>query len=219
MAIQGQDYETIHQMVGTTEFPSELVEEYDVRIRMLVIAGGGYSLGPIGCVDLCRFVGLQSKTAKKELHYIDWPLVKIDADIVVTEHGVDRLGKYRGSVQAGRIIVKFADLDWLSEAVATNVRLAVTDDFLPKVDTESPSAIVAEMNSDKDCDPSMKIRWSMVEVGTPVETMAGDDVIEYEYLGLAKEKGCLAVQDKVTKHRYVLDAADVFLKQAEPVEV
>lgn len=218
MAIQGQDYETIHQMVGTTEFPSELVEEYDVRIRMLVIAGGGYSLGPIGCVDLCRFVGLQSKTAKKELHYIDWPLVKIDTDIVVTEHGVDRLGKYRGSVQAGRIIVKFADLDWLSEAVATNVRLAVTDDFLPKIELEDLPVTAMDMNTDKDCDPSLKTKWSMIEPGTIVETLAGDDVIEYEYLGLAKEKGCLAVMDKQTRHRYVLDAADVFLKQAEPIE-
>lgn len=218
MAIQGQDFDTIQQMIGTTEFSSELVAEYDIRIKMLAIAGGGYSLGPVGCVDLCRFVGLQSRTVKKELHYIDWPLVKIDTDIVVTENGVDRLGKYRGSVQAGRIIVKFADVDWLSEAVATSVRLAVTDDFLPTVDTESPSAIVAKMNTDKDCDPSLKIKWSMIEVGTLVETFVGDDVIEYEYLGLAKEKGCLAVQDGKTKHRYVLDAGSVFIKQAELIE-
>jgi hypothetical protein len=217
MAIQGQDYETIHRMLGSENFPSELVAEYDIRIRMLHVSGGGVCLGPVGCVDLCRSVGLASWSPRRESVAIDWREVKPGADLVVDDNGVMKIGQYRGQNAPGRINVKFDSEEWVAEYSSSVVRLAVTDDFLPKPETvpDDTPAIAKVFNTDRDCDPTLKILWSQVPSGTRVEAAVADEVVEYEYLGLAEEKGCLAVMCE-NKRRYVLDAADVFIKS--PVE-
>lgn len=222
--INGHDEETLSRMLGTGKYSDELVAEYEIRIRMLHASGGGTGLGPVGLIDLCRFVGVSRGVAPQPVAEVtDWRfaksgdevMVKTDADPV----GSYRVGVFRDVVAPGIIGVQFEGREWVEGIPARFVRPGKAADLIAEkiaspeyqrtlLDPASDvTSVEMEMNTDADCHPTFK--WSEVVEG--VSVVVGDDMIDGEFVSLAKPKGCLVVSMGGTKH--VVEAGDVVLKE------
>lgn len=218
--VQGHDEEILARILGTNKFTDELVAEYDIRIRMLHACGGGISLGALGLIDLCRFVGIAHKSAEvASSDLIDWQKIKVNELLIVVDNGVERVGKFCGRPSAGTVSVQFEGSEWVSEFPARLIKPGPAPDPID-VAVASPEhqkmlsdpvaeipPVAIEMNTDDDCCKTMK--WSLVPEGSPV--LIGDDMTEGEFISLAKPKGCLIVS--VGGRRHVVEASDVIRKE------
>jgi hypothetical protein len=215
--IQGHDYEILHRMLGTERFSPELVAEYSLRIRMLHACGGGVSLGAVGLVDLCRSVGLSIDAKPVSLEPTDWREVKIDSPVMVLHHGNTTVGMYRGQTAPGRISVAFDGDEWVHEFPASSVSLVGEDDLTKAfkaevVDADPVPAVLADANTADDVEVDGGVKWGAIPGGTPIEMLAGDEIVSGEFISLAEQKGCLAVE--VAGKRLVVLAEDVVLQSA-----
>jgi hypothetical protein len=218
--VQGHDEEVLARILGTNKFSDELVAEYDIRIRMLHACGGGVSLGALGLIDLCRFIGIAHKPVEASVgDTVDWQRVKVNDLLVVTTGEGERIGKFCGRPSAGTVSVQFEDQEWVSEFPARLIKPGPAPDPID-VAVSSPehqkmlsdpvaeiTPVAMEINTDDDCCKTMK--WSLVPEGSPV--LIGDDMTEGEFISLAKPKGCLIVS--VGGRRHVVEASDVIRKE------
>lgn len=224
--VQGHDEEILARILGTNKFPTELVAEYDIRVRMLHACGGGISLGALGLIDLCRLIGIAGRAGESvATDTVDWQKIKINDALIVLDNGVERVGKFCGRPAPGIISVQFEGDEWVCEFPARLIKPGPSPD---PIDTaiaapetqkmlSDPAAEVKpaelDINTDDDCCKTMK--WSLVQEGAPI--LVGDDMTEGVFISLAKPKGCLIVS--IGGRRHVVEASGVFLKQAEPVEI
>lgn len=222
--IQGQDYETLATMLGTHDFPAELVEEHNIRALMLHKVGGGSSLGYVGLVDLCRHCGLGPKK-DGEGDRVQWSSLPDNTRVrILRPSGEPLEGVYRGTVSAGIAAVKLDGMEHVNEFPIRNLEvikgpLATPEEVKrqERVSANDKPTPLAQHLLDQEAQAAlMSGEWSKAAFGTPVLVAAGDDMIEGEFQGIDVDRaGCLTVRFGGRTH--AVAAEDVVL--ASDVEV
>lgn len=201
--IQGQDYETLATMLGTHDFPPELVEEHNVRALMLHKVGGGSSLGYVGLVDLCRHCGLGPKKDGSG-DRVQWSNIPDNTRVrILRPSGEPLEGMYRGTVSAGIAAVKLDGMEHVNEFPIRNLEVVKGSLTTPEeakrqsqVSASDKPTPLAQHLLDQEAQASlMSGEWSKTAPGTPVLVAAGDDTISGEFEAIDFDRaGCLTIR-------------------------
>jgi hypothetical protein len=89
-AIHFDDQRLIKAMLGVTEVPKELEQEYSLRRRMLRLAGHSGPLGSVAMIDLIRYLGFDP--AEEPLPDVPWERYPANETIRVAVRWTDQLG-------------------------------------------------------------------------------------------------------------------------------
>ena len=89
-AIHACDQLLIKTMLGVSEIPKELEQEYTLRLRMLRLIGSTGPLGSVGLIDLIRYLGFDP--AEEPLPDVPWERYPANETIRVAVRWTDQIG-------------------------------------------------------------------------------------------------------------------------------
>lgn len=201
--IQGQDYETLATMLGTHDFPAELIEEHNVRALMLHKVGGGSTLGYVGLVDLCRHCGLGPKN-DGAADRVQWSSLDNNTRVRILRPSGDPIeGVYRGTVAPGIAAVKLDGMSHVNEFPIRNLEVVAGPLVTPGeakrqatiAESDAPTPLAQHLLAQEAAVALMASEWSKTSPGTPVLIAAGAETISAEFQSIDySREGCLTVR-------------------------
>ena len=206
----------IERMVGSSGLKDNVLDEYDLRIRMLHASGAVTGpLGVHGLIPLLRQFGLAPRVARPQNRIADWQRLEVGTDVLVQDGDRTLKGQYRGAIANGTVAVAIEGRKFVSEFNASQVVLANTILSGPVKKPQEADARLTLVNTDDDCATDQVPRWSEVPTGTHIRMLVGDDLADGEYVGLAKDKGCVLVTIGGVQH--TVGPEDVILVNSVPI--
>lgn len=136
--IHPEDYRLILAMLGVSEMPDGLEDEYTLRLSMFHRAGHQGPLGAIGLISLIRDAKLSPTQAAVQAERIDWSRYPVNGRVRVEARTPLApkdwlLGVYNGMSGPGELAIKLDGDPYVRTFLARDVRLAL-DQSPPKAD-------------------------------------------------------------------------------------
>jgi hypothetical protein len=103
------DAEIIRNLLRVNEVPSDIEEEYEIRVRMFHSGGGSGPLRILALIDLLRHLG-RTKPEDPKPVAVDWRN-KVGAEIVAKYGDKDFYGTLKGIVDGGRLVCELDGVD------------------------------------------------------------------------------------------------------------
>jgi hypothetical protein len=201
--VQGKDYDILVAMLGTYDIPDSVVREHRIRATMLHKAGGGFSLGYAGLIDVIRFCGIEPG-ATREKEPVQWTALPSGTRVrIAIPEGPPLEGTYTGTVSPGIVGVRVDGCVHVNEFPTRS--LEVIKQFGPSEEESERDAAVAlddpktpqQAEIDRQAQEVIAAakRWVAVDPGTAVVVAAGDETIDAEFVAVDFNRpGCLTIR-------------------------
>lgn len=93
--INSQDEEILCRLLKVDTLPEDVVAECEMREKWYCSCGAGGGIGPLGLIDMLRFLGYEREMEKPTPGKVDWRRVSPDVRVVVKRDGKYVMGKYK----------------------------------------------------------------------------------------------------------------------------
>ena len=220
MSIHQQDIDLLSRMTMVRDFSPEFVTEYRRHLLRRHASGTGSCVGFELLSMLCEKHGLSAQQSEVPegivagAERLDWRTIEPGERVVcILDNGSEIRGEFCGLPSAGTISVRPDDPEiWVQEVPMRKAWLETPDvdeltanvDLSKIADSEPPSAAAENFNGD---DKLSGPRWSLLDAGTPVGVLVGDDIVDGEFCCIAKSAGCLEVE--IGGKRHIVNSSDV----------
>ena len=157
------DIDSLKRQLGTASFPQPLLDEYQIRIRMVHSDGNSGPLGSLGIMQLCRDMGygpthnMKSKVITTATSWRDIPDDGA-ARVEVTVMGGTQAGTFRGVGDVGKLWVRLDGMDDIREYRPDLVRLLHVVEDEPIEETNARAKLFLQQQSQRLEDKARKKR-------------------------------------------------------------
>lgn len=219
--ITNRDQELIVAMVGPVfdqGYPSDLLDEYKIRLSMLARAGSIAGLGPMGVMQLLRDFDVKPPAPTTTKSIDDWGQVAVDTPIA--HRG--QTGLFKGKCGPGTLYVRLDGFQANHEVAEMDVTVrmprvqGVDDTAFEKEELSPVEKIAQEDVSIEDVDEEdgpteadhLFAKWETVDAGSKVTVDLGDgEETEAEFFDVENGKVVVLIGEK----QHQLDSDNVRL--------
>lgn len=207
--IHTDDEYALGRMLGITEFPADLIKEYELRLRMFHANGHSGPLGTIALISVVRELGYGPPYVEEKPVSSDWRKYPYDGSVRVEARffGGWQLGVFLGFVEAGTVAVKLDNDETVRECRPDMVRLAAADAPPPpptKAEAAASAAEAAKLSANEPKDaatdepdeiielddaPAAAVtgQWVDVKAGAKVWVERGSDILDGEFVACVSD--------------------------------
>lgn len=199
--IHPDDDAALQRMIGKTELPADVQEEYEIRATMFHRNGGTGPLRGLALVDLVRFLGYMPPRREKPSADVDWRKYPTDGSVQVEArfYGAWMPGRFLGFVEHGTLAVRLDEDSKVRECRKDMVRLVGIEEKLRPDADDKPDARADLLEDDEPPAPTVAPNldatdWSEVAEGTAVWVDNDGDIEDAVFLRAADDKVIVRTQ-------------------------
>lgn len=193
-----EDWETIQRMIGQEVIPTEIVAEYETRLKMYHANGSSGPLGPIAIISLLRSWGYGPKPTPAAEAAIDWRKYSQDGSVRVEArfNGQWVPGSFLGFVEGGTLAIRLDVDDEIRECYSAIVRLAgdATQQVMGVFSAAKPNLALpvdGSLGGDGDGNEieslGPQVDWQSVEAGEAVYIDDDGDSLDGQFVRIGAE--------------------------------